>query len=76
MTAFFVGDAEARLIKAEPAVTRGQHAILLVAGVLTLALLRSLLGGFIVLVSVLFGLGGLALAAYQAYTRAAAPAAA
>lgn len=75
-TAFFVGDAEARLFKAGPVVTRGQHAILLVAGVLTLAVLRSLLGGFIVLMSVLFGLGALALVAYQAYTRAAAPAAA
>lgn len=76
VTAFFVGDAEARLFKVGPVVTRGQHAMLLVAGVLTLALLRSLLGGFIVLVSVLFGLGALALAVYQAYIRAAAPAAA
>jgi cytoskeletal protein CcmA (bactofilin family) len=74
--AFFVGDAEARLIHAGPVVTRGQHVVLLVAGVLTLALLRSLLGGFIVLVSVLFGLGALALAAHQAYMRAATPAAA
>ena len=74
VTAFFVGDAEARLFSTGPMVTRGQHAMLLVAGVLTLTLLRSLLGGFIVLVSVLFGLGALALASYQAYTRPDAPA--
>jgi cytoskeletal protein CcmA (bactofilin family) len=76
VTAFFVGDAEARLFNAGPIVTRGQHAMLLLAGVLTLAVLRSLLGGFIVLVSVLFGLGALALAAHQAYTRASVTAAA
>jgi hypothetical protein len=76
VTAFFVGDAEARVFKAGPMVTRGQHAMLLVAGVLTLAVLRSLLGGFVVLVSVLFGLGALALAAHQAYARAAAQASA
>jgi cytoskeletal protein CcmA (bactofilin family) len=68
VTAFFLGDVEARLLHAGPIVTRGQHALLLVAGVLTLALLRSALGGSIVVASVLFGFGALALSAYQAYT--------
>jgi cytoskeletal protein CcmA (bactofilin family) len=68
MTAFFVGDVEARLFHAGPMVTRGQHALLLLAGVLTLAVLRSVLGGFVVAASVLFGFGALALSAYRACT--------
>jgi len=68
-TAFFVGDMEARLLRSGPIVTRGQHAMLLLAGVLTLALLRSLLGGVIVFVSLIFGLGALMLSAYQTYSR-------
>jgi hypothetical protein len=48
----------------------------LLAGVLTLALLRALMGGLIVFVSVLFGLGALMLAAYQAYSHKSAPMAA
>lgn len=67
-TAFFVGDAEARLINSGPMVSRGEHAMLLLAGVLTLALLRSLLGGVIVFASVLFGLGALTLWLYQTYS--------
>lgn len=74
ITAFFLGDAEARLFKAGPVVTRGQQTILLLAGVLTLAMLRSLVGGFIVLASVLFGLGALMLWAYQTYAHAPSPA--
>jgi ethanolamine utilization microcompartment shell protein EutS len=72
-TAFFIGDAEARLFKTGPVATRGQHALLLLAGVLTLALLRSLLGGVIVFASVLFGLGALTLSAYQTYSRPSTP---
>ena len=75
-TAFFLGDAEARLLGSGPTVTRGQHALLLLAGVLTLALLRSLLGGVIVLAAVVFGLGALMLAAYQTYAHRSAPASA
>jgi cytoskeletal protein CcmA (bactofilin family) len=74
--ALFVGDVEARLLKTGPIVSRGQHTLLLLAGVLTLALLRALMGGLIVFVSVLFGLGALMLAAYQAYSRKSAPMAA
>ena len=73
VTAFFVGDAEARLFKAGPISTRGQHALFLLAGVLTLALLRSVLGGVIVLASVLFGIGALTLSAYQTYSRQPTP---
>jgi cytoskeletal protein CcmA (bactofilin family) len=73
VTAFFVGDAEARLLKTGPIVSRGQHALLLFAGVLTLALLRSLLGGLIVFASVLFGLGALMLSAYQTYSHMSSP---
>jgi hypothetical protein len=74
--ALFVGDVEARLLKMGPMVSRGQHALLLLAGVLTLALLRALMGGLIVFVSVLFGLGALMLAAYQRYSHKSAPMAA
>jgi len=74
VTAFFVGDAEARLFKTGPIVTRGQQALLLLAGVLTLAVLRSLLGGLVVFASLLFGLGALILAAYQAYSHVSLPA--
>jgi hypothetical protein len=66
--AFFLGETEARLLKTGPIVGRAQHALLLLAGVLTLALLRSLLGGFVVFASVLFGLGALMLSAYQTYS--------
>lgn len=44
VTAFFPGDAESRLFKAGPNLTRGRHALRLLAGVLTLPLLRSLSG--------------------------------
>lgn len=58
-TAFYVGDLEARLVKAAPPSTPGQHALLLLAGVVTLALLRVLLGGVVLFASVLVGLGAL-----------------
>jgi hypothetical protein len=73
VTAFFLGDAEARLLRSRPIVTRGQHALLLLAGVLTLTLLRSVLGGPVIFASVLFGLGALALTAYQRYSQASSP---
>jgi cytoskeletal protein CcmA (bactofilin family) len=73
VTAFFVGDVEAKLFKTGPIVTRGQQALLLLAGVLTLALLRSLLGGFVVFVSMLFGVGALTLWLYAAYGRLSQP---
>jgi hypothetical protein len=72
-TAFFVGDAEARLFKFGPVMTRGQHLLLLLAGVLTLAVLRSALGGLVVFVSVLFGLGALMLWIYRESSHLVAP---
>jgi len=76
VTAFFIGDAEVRWLAARPMVSPSQHALLLCAGVVTLAVLRSLLGGVIVLASVLFGVGALMLSAYQAYSRRSPSAAA
>jgi len=76
VTALFLGDAEARLFKTGPIVTRGQHVLRLLAGVVTLALLRSLLGGLVVFASLVFGLGALMLAAYQAYSHVSSPASA
>ena len=76
-TAFFLGDAEARWLNPQTEATRGRQAALLLAGILTLALLRMVLGGVAVLVAVLFGLGALGVWLYQAYVRAThAPAAA
>ena len=75
-TAFFVGDAEVRLFRAGPVATKGQHAVLLFAGVLTLAFLRAVLGGVIVFASVIFGLGTLMLTAYRTYAGRPAPTAA
>jgi cytoskeletal protein CcmA (bactofilin family) len=74
VTAFLIGDLEAMLLKFGPISTRGQHAVLLLAGVLTLAVLRSLLGGFVVFVSVVLGLGALTLGLHAAYSRVSQPA--
>ncbi len=71
-TAFFVGDAEARLLARAPMTTRSQQAFVLLAGVLTLAVMRGLLGGVVVLASVLCGLGALAVWAWGSYGRATA----
>ena len=68
-TAFVVGQLEAGLLRRAPASTRGSHAALLLAGVVTLAVLRSLpvVGGVVVFASVLFGLGALTLWTYRRY---------
>lgn len=68
LTAWFLGQAEARLLKAAPAVTYRERAVVLVAGVVTLALLRALVGWVAVFVAVLFGLGALALWVYQTWS--------
>lgn len=72
-TAFFVGDAEAKLFKFGPVGTRGQHVLLLLASVLTLAVLRSVFGGLVVFVSTLFGLGAVMLWVYREGSRASTP---
>ena len=68
-TAFCVGDLEARWFTFGPVLTRGQHALLLLAGVLTIAVLRAVLGGVVVFACVLFGLGALTLAARDRFVR-------
>jgi hypothetical protein len=68
-TAFCVGEVEARVFRFRAIGARGHHALILLAGVLTLALLRSLLGGLVLFVSVLFGLGATALWIYGAYSQ-------
>jgi hypothetical protein len=67
-TAFFLGDVEARWFKM-PVVTRRQQSMVLLAGVLTLAVLRSVpaIGPLVVFASVLFGLGAMSARAYQEY---------
>jgi cytoskeletal protein CcmA (bactofilin family) len=72
-TAYVVGQLEAGLLKRTPAGTRGSHALLLFAGVVTLAVLRALpvVGGVVVLASVLFGLGALTLWIYRHFESAA-----
>ncbi len=70
VTAFCVGDLEGRWFNFGPVLTRGQHALLLFTGVLTLAVLRSVLGGVVVFASVLFGLGALMLWVNQRYVHA------
>jgi hypothetical protein len=73
-TAVTIGFAEARLLHATPPATRSRQALFLLAGVVTLAVLRALpvIGGGVVFMSILFGLGALGLWTYRAYTRAAA----
>ena len=70
-TALVVGQLEASWWQHAAQATRGRNAGFVVAGVLTLAVLRALpiVGGLVVLVSVLFGLGALTLWAWQAFVR-------
>jgi hypothetical protein len=72
-TAFTVGHYEARLLQ-KPIATRSRQALFLLAGVVTLAILRALpvIGWFVVFGSVLFGFGALGLWAYHSYTRVTA----
>jgi hypothetical protein len=68
-TASYLGQMEARWFKAGPLSTRSQSALALIAGALTLALLRALAGGVVVFVAMLFGFGALALLTYRAGLR-------
>jgi cytoskeletal protein CcmA (bactofilin family) len=76
-TAFYVGEAEAHAFKRALAIRR-DHALWLVAGVVTLAVLRGipLLGAGVMFFSVLFGLGALALAEFRRWPSARTPEAA
>ncbi|HET7699020.1 MAG TPA: hypothetical protein VFK57_25095 [Vicinamibacterales bacterium] len=75
--AFFVGDVESRFFKRTTA-TAQSRAVWLLAGVLSLAILRAIpvVGAVVVFICVLFGLGALTLAAYDAYRRSPGTAAA
>lgn len=68
-TAYALGEFESRLLKRPPVVARSHRALVLMAGVVTLAVLRSipLVGGWTVFVAVLFGLGSLALWTYRVW---------
>jgi len=68
-TASYLGQMEARWFKVGPLSTRSQNALALIAGTLTLALLRALAGGVVVFVAVLFGFGALALLTYRSRLR-------
>ena len=68
VTALFMGSAEARLLDIRPIATGTQRAMLLLAGAVTLAVLRALLGTAVVFVGIVFGLGAVALAAYDTYS--------
>ena len=69
-TALFVGHVEARVMKLAPNTTRGRQVLLLLAGVVTLALLRSLpvVGPLIVFAAVVIGLGAVGMWTYRTYT--------
>jgi hypothetical protein len=73
-TAFVVGQLEAGLLTRSPVATRGAQLPLLFAGVVTLAVLRSLpiVGGIVVFASVLFGLGAVTLWASRRHEPSAA----
>jgi hypothetical protein len=74
-TAYCVGELEARWLRRPAVHTLSGRAAVLVAGVLTLAVLRALLGAVAVMGAIVFGLGALALWAYRTYwTAPAAPA--
>lgn len=72
VAAYAVGELEWRLWKHTAVATRGQQALAVVAGALTLALLRlfPIVGGLTVFLAVLFGLGSLGLWTYRRWTAA------
>lgn len=75
-TAFFVGEWEGRLFTAAATPTRSNQVLMMLAGVVTLALLRSLVGEVVVFISLLFGFGALTVWLYQSAMRVShAPAA-
>lgn len=77
-TAIFIGNWEGRLLHRAPATSRGQHAMLLLAGALTLMVLYAIpvIGTLTVFASVVFGLGAIGVWVSKSYAQAPAPAAA
>jgi len=70
VSAMFMGRAEARLLDTRPIATGTQRTMLLLAGAVTLAVLRALLGPPVVFVGIVFGLGAAALVVYDTYWEA------
>jgi hypothetical protein len=73
--AYCIGELEAHWLKWRVTPTTGGRVAVLVAGVLTLAVLRAVVGSFVVMTGIVFGLGALALWSYRTYWSAPAPAA-
>jgi cytoskeletal protein CcmA (bactofilin family) len=73
-TAVFIGALEEKLLKLAPASTMSRRAAMLLAGVLTLMVLRSVpvFGTLVVFAAVVVGLGALGVWSYQTYRQAAA----
>jgi hypothetical protein len=71
-TALFVGMAEARLLRAAAVDSTGRRVAVLLAGVVTLAVLRlvPVVGTLVVFASIVFGLGAIGLWLYRAYATA------
>jgi hypothetical protein len=71
-TALFIGDAEGRLLGVPAVVTPSRRVALLLAGVATLSVLRTVpvLGTAVVFMAVVFGLGALGLWLYRGYGQA------
>jgi cytoskeletal protein CcmA (bactofilin family) len=65
--AYCIGELEARWLRRPVMPTAGGRAAILVAGVLTLVVLRALVGGLAVFTAIVFGLGALALWTYRTY---------
>jgi hypothetical protein len=76
IAAYAVGEIEWRLMKRPPITARSHEALVLVAGVATLAVLRAVpvVGGFVVFAAVLFGLGSLGLWVYRRWSETGSPA--
>jgi cytoskeletal protein CcmA (bactofilin family) len=69
VTALFLGDAGARLLGRDGRSSRGAQILALLGGLVILAVVRwiPVVGGIILALTVLFGLGAVALESYQAY---------
>lgn len=65
--AYCIGELEARWLKRPVATTAGGRAGVLVAGVVTLAILRAVVGTFAVMTAIVCGLGALALWTFRTY---------
>jgi hypothetical protein len=72
ITALVIGEAEASWLRVAPTGPRGGRLVFLLAGVVTLAVLRSLpvVGSAVVVAAVVFGIGAVGLWVYRTYVEA------